>query len=499
MTKTKLPIAFLGLPLSTLSMEETVSKILNLINAYKKDLQPRYVATVNVDFIVNADGWNYSDTRFPELLHILRRASVSTIDGMPIVWACRCMGSHSIERVSGSDLLPRLAEGLNRNKYSAFLLGGTEKSLKLCKLYLEAMFPDLKIVGSAHPKIDVNGEDLAEAETRDALLIEQINKSNPDVLFINLGNPKQEIWHERVKHKLRVPISIGIGGSFDILTGIKSRAPLWMQQSGLEWLHRLIQEPERLWKRYFIDVFKFTYMAIPLLLYHNISRLLYALLHRRRDHETVNFMLFISTKHTIALSQLPKRLDIKASGTILNSLDDLLSQDVLIFDCKDICHFDLEGIWLFLHIDERVKREKKQFLLLNLSGDMQLLLKLHRIWDVVRGSNCHSPTEALERINCNGARFYDAISQELNHVVISIFGQLDNGTNYEEYLKKLKPVIHLKDCVIDFRYCSYIDNTGFQFLLKLKCTTKEQGTQLTMRNLSLMLQKQFKIAGVSIT
>jgi N-acetylglucosaminyldiphosphoundecaprenol N-acetyl-beta-D-mannosaminyltransferase len=163
------PLVFLGVPLSNLTMEETVSKILELVDDYKKDLQPRYIATLNADFLVQSNQWNFGDARFPELLHILRQASLVTTDGMPILWACRLMGSYVKERVTGSDLLPKLSETLSENKKAVFLIGGSEKTLKLCALYLQALYPGLTIAGSAYQQIGIKGEALDRADTRDAL------------------------------------------------------------------------------------------------------------------------------------------------------------------------------------------------------------------------------------------------------------------------------------------------------------------------------------------
>jgi N-acetylglucosaminyldiphosphoundecaprenol N-acetyl-beta-D-mannosaminyltransferase len=498
----KCPLVFLGVPLSNLTMEETVSKIIELIEDYKKDLQPRYIATLNADFLVQSNQWNFGEARFPELLHTLRQASIVTTDGMPILWACRAMGSYVKERVTGSDLLPKLSEALSEHKKSVFLLGGSEKTLKLCTLYLQALYPDLTIAGTAHLQIDIKGEALDRAATRDTILIEQINRSNADLLFINLGNPKQEVWFERVKNQLHVPVSIGIGGAFDLLTGTISRAPIWMQKSGLEWSYRLMQEPKRLWKRYFVDLFKFTYMVLPPLIFHNLNRLVYKIFYQKQGAKIKlkSSLLFISTYHTIALIPLPSRLTPLVSDEIKNNLDDLFSQDALIFDFINVRHLDLEGVWLLLYISQRVKKEKRQFFLLNVSGDIRLLLKLHRVWDTLEDSHCNSSKGVITQLHQNGnstSFFYDAIQQEQHLVIISFFGRLDNANNYEEYLKKLKPIIYQKDCILDFKYCYYIDNTGFQFLLELQDLQKEHFISLKICGLNKSLSRQFEITDVS--
>jgi len=98
--------------------------------------------------------------------------------------------------------------------------------------------------------------------------IEHINRSNADILLIAFGNPKQEIWFDRNRDRLKVPVSIGVGGTFEFITGSVARAPQWMQKAGIEWIFRIVQDPKRLWKRYFVGLFKFGLLIWPAILYY---------------------------------------------------------------------------------------------------------------------------------------------------------------------------------------------------------------------------------------
>ena len=144
-----------------------------------------------------------------ELLGILREANLATIDGMPIVWACRLLGVSVSERLTGIDLFPALLEELEKRNKSIFLLGGQEKILKLCTLFLNTEYPQLLVKGTAAPKIDCKGEFLEHSLEQDRLILEQIRSQNRTYYFINLGNPKQELWYNRVKKQLQVPVSLG--------------------------------------------------------------------------------------------------------------------------------------------------------------------------------------------------------------------------------------------------------------------------------------------------
>jgi N-acetylglucosaminyldiphosphoundecaprenol N-acetyl-beta-D-mannosaminyltransferase len=166
---------------------------------------------------------------------------------MPIVWASRLMGSRLKERVSGVDLVPRLAELSARRGYGIYLLGASEKSSRRAAEVLQQRFPALRIVGRHAPPVSR----LADMDHEE--ILSRIELAQPDILLVAMGHPKQEQWLAMHRHRLKVPLCMGVGASLDFIAGAVSRAPVWMQTSGLEWLHRAAQEPRRLAQRYFND------------------------------------------------------------------------------------------------------------------------------------------------------------------------------------------------------------------------------------------------------
>lgn len=163
-------------------------------------------------------------------------------DGMPLVVLSRWRGFPLRERADGPGLM---TIALNQEPYKSwrhYFYGSTPEVLSV----LRARYPDTRIVGQSAPPF----RQLTPEE--DAYEISQINSAAPDILWIGLGCPKQEIWMYEHQKKLNVPVMVGVGQAFDILAGVKPRAPRWMQNAGLEWLYRLIHEPHRLWKRYLI-------------------------------------------------------------------------------------------------------------------------------------------------------------------------------------------------------------------------------------------------------
>jgi len=227
------PVAVMGLPLANVTADEAVDQIEALILSGGS----HQVATANLDFWVNS----LNDVH---LHRIIAGCSLVLADGMPLVWISRMLGNPLKERVSGADMVPLLAELSAKKGYGIYLLGGREGVAARAKKVLEEKYPGVNIVGHHAPPL----ADLERMDHGDTL--ERIRTAKPDILLVAFGNPKQEKWIRMHAKRLGVPVSIGIGGSMDMLIGDVHRAPVWMQRSGLEWLGRCVQEPTRLLPRY---------------------------------------------------------------------------------------------------------------------------------------------------------------------------------------------------------------------------------------------------------
>lgn len=179
-----------------------------------------------------------------ELKRIHNAAGMVTPDGMPMVWANKLRGNGHVSRVYGPDLMLRICgDGVSRG-YRHFFMGGAEGVAELLARKLVERFPGMQVAGTFCPPFRKMTED------EDRALIEQINASRADVVWVGLSTPKQEFWMSDHVGKLEAPVLVGVGAAFDFHAGTKKQAPRWMQKSGLEWLFRLCSEPKRLWKRY---------------------------------------------------------------------------------------------------------------------------------------------------------------------------------------------------------------------------------------------------------
>jgi N-acetylglucosaminyldiphosphoundecaprenol N-acetyl-beta-D-mannosaminyltransferase len=227
------PVAVLGVPIDNVSVEQILTRFGEWIGLGGF----HQVATANTDFLIHAqkDG---------ELEEILRRCDLVMADGMPLVWTSKLLGTPLKGRVTGVDLVPRIAALSAERGYRIFMLGASERSLNGAARKLESDFPGVQIVDRFSPAYASLDDMDHEA------MLARIEAAQPHFLLVAFGNPKQEKWLSMHRHRLRVPVCIGIGGSFDFLAGAVSRAPVWMQRNGLEWLYRTIQEPKRLARRY---------------------------------------------------------------------------------------------------------------------------------------------------------------------------------------------------------------------------------------------------------
>lgn len=204
------------------------------------------IATANAQFAQIAR----IDPRFNALL---QQAEIVVADGMSIVVASRLLGRPLPERIAGVDLVIEICREAATTGLSVYLLGGRPCTAAKTAEKMRSMLPTLKIAGVDCPPMGFDAE-----AARSRTVVERIRAALPDILFVGLGAPKQEFWMERHRDELPVRVMVGVGGSFDILSGELPRAPRWMQSSGLEWAFRLSREPRRLWKRYLLGNAQFT-------------------------------------------------------------------------------------------------------------------------------------------------------------------------------------------------------------------------------------------------
>jgi len=238
-------VRMFGISLSSVTLGEAAERFSEI--ARKKETRVIFAANTEAVVLMRSN---------PEFRRSYIEADYLLADGMPLVWFSHLIGDSLPERVTGSDLLPELCRLAEKKLLKVFLLGGTEEVTPKAVENLLKLFPALQVAGMTTPWID-----LSDSEAVSSDLVETINQSGADIVFVGFGAPKQEIWITRNKKKLTTGILLAVGGTFDFLAGKTVRAPLWMQRSGLEWFWRLLHEPKRLWRRYLIGNVRFLVIA----------------------------------------------------------------------------------------------------------------------------------------------------------------------------------------------------------------------------------------------
>lgn len=227
-------VNILGVAVSVITLRDAIGAIEGWV---KTRSRCRYVCITGVHGVIESQ----SD---PILRAIHNRADLVTPDGMPLVWMARRLGRSGIGRVYGPDLMRELTDLSAREGLRQFYYGGAPGLADRLKSKLEAAHPGLQVVGTYSPPFrPMTGEE-------DDEIVSMLNEARPDILWVGLSTPKQELWMADHVGRIDVPVMIGVGAAFDFLAGEKRQAPRWIGECGLEWLFRLLTEPKRLWRRY---------------------------------------------------------------------------------------------------------------------------------------------------------------------------------------------------------------------------------------------------------
>ncbi|MGQ9512170.1 WecB/TagA/CpsF family glycosyltransferase [Thermodesulfitimonas sp.] len=221
-------VEILGVPVDAVTVAGAVARVSELI-ARRGTHQ---VVTLNPEYLYRAQ-------KEPDLLAIAREACLVTADGVGILWAASVYGYSLPERVTGIDLLVALCDRAAAEGWRVFFLGGQPGVAAAAAGRLREQYPGLVVAGEHHGYF---------AASEEAMVLEKIKAATPQLLFVGLGAPKQERWIYKYRQELKNVVAMGVGGSFDVLSGRTKRAPAWMRRWGLEWLGRLFYEPRR-WRR----------------------------------------------------------------------------------------------------------------------------------------------------------------------------------------------------------------------------------------------------------
>jgi N-acetylglucosaminyldiphosphoundecaprenol N-acetyl-beta-D-mannosaminyltransferase len=310
------------------------------------------VATANVDYLVHA-------TKDSEYRHILCMCDLVVADGMPIVWTSRLFGIPLRERVTGADMVPELVRLSGRKGYTIFLLGATPEVAEMAERQMQIMSPGVRVVGRMSPPVrplnDFDNEPILAA----------IEEAHPDILLVAFGSPKQEKWISRNRHRLNVPVCIGIGGTLDFMAGTVKRAPAWMQKTGMEWIFRMCVDPVRLVPRYSADaLWMFRYLVGQLFVQGLFRRPAAALNVSENVVSGVNVVAATGAMTGSGLAELAQTLTLA-----------IASGQSVVLDLSATSHLGADGLWTLAAMLRHASQNKSEVWLAGISRSLKRQLR----------------------------------------------------------------------------------------------------------------------------
>lgn len=223
----------------------TFEQVCQVVDRHVATRKPGYMMSLNLDIMIRAD----KDSKFAR---VLEEADLVLMDSTPLIKVAHRRGIDCVEKLSGSDLMPRICDYAAKNGYTCAIVGGKSGVPEEAAAKLSSMFPGLVFNGVISPDYGFE-KDRSEVED----ILERISALNADILFLCLGEPKSGLLVHKHLNEMGVPFVFNVGAAVDFAAGSVDRAPQWMQNCGFEWLYRFAREPKRLFKRYFIDSWHF--------------------------------------------------------------------------------------------------------------------------------------------------------------------------------------------------------------------------------------------------
>lgn len=451
------PIALLGVPFDNVTTAETIALVERMVASRR----PHYLATANVDFLVQA-------LHDVELRRILFEAHLVLCDGTPLVWASRWLGNPLSERVAGSDLVPLLVRLAAQKGYRLFFLGGSPESTVQAVQKLQVQYPNLIIAGHYSPPF----QDLLAMNHEE--LKQRVQAARPDMLFVSFGCPKQEKWIAMHYRSLQVPVSIGVGATIDFLAGRLARAPRWMQQTGTEWIFRLVQEPRRLFKRYARDCWYFGGL---------LAAQLYRMRFRSRRGSALSGRTVVQQTPSLQELQLPDWLDAEAVHRDSGLWEKTLQEPGhLLLNLANVRFIDSTGVGLLIRLRKRASLQNRHVILLSPSTAVQRALQGMRLWPFFL--TAQNVTDASTKLNELTAP--QPVTLKLGETEpsqrIQWQGEI-TAVNADEVWKATeaylnRPLGTEQNFVIDLSGVSFVDSTGVGLMVRAKKHALKHGVRL---------------------
>ncbi|MFZ4395431.1 MAG: WecB/TagA/CpsF family glycosyltransferase, partial [Kiritimatiellia bacterium] len=438
--------------------------------------KPGYIATANMDFVMLA--W-----RDPELQRILLEADLVVADGIPIVWLSALLGPRLKERVTGSDLVPLLAKMARNNGFSLFHLGGATGVAEKAADVLCRRFPGLRMAGCFAPP-------WATLQNMDhGAILSRLQATNPDLLLVAFGAPKQEKWVNLHIRKWKVPLAIGVGGTLDFLAGVQKRAPRLLQRMALEWFWRMCCNPSRLLGRYLQNIGFFFRSLFDLLVIRYWPD--------RAEPPVGSDSALRRLAHVETFVHLPDT-DTGQTAAFCASLERAANRPVVL---------DLSGAtWLssleqgaLLRLTTQFRQRQQLFLLFGAGSRVRRMLSWCHLTEYL--DICRSTEEILEKIRAwnvgspKGGIHHDAAT---GRVVVSLPVELTaaNLDAFRNLIDGCQDFNQAQEQILDATATRFVDSSAIGYFMRLKKQSDAQDSRLRIVGAQPPVRQIFRIAKV---
>jgi N-acetylglucosaminyldiphosphoundecaprenol N-acetyl-beta-D-mannosaminyltransferase len=454
-----IPMVMLGVPFDPVTLGEATHRVESMVLSR----QPHYVVTANVDFLVQA-------LHDVELHRILLEAHLVLCDGTPLVWLSNWLGNPLPERVAGADLVPELIQLAARKNYRVFFLGGAPEASRQAVSNLRSRFPSLNIVGHYSPPH--NG--LLEMDHGE--MVRRIREARPDILFVSFGCPKAEKWMAMHYRLLGVPVSLGVGATIDFLAGHVKRAPRVMQQSGTEWIFRLVQEPRRLWRRYAKDLRYFGWAALRQ--WWEMQVCFRAPRSTPRSSATL-------TEPTWVRLQVPEQLraqDVRRDSWTWSNI----GNRHCLLDMANVTFIDSTGVGLLVSLHKQLGSLGRKLVLIAPSTPVCQALGLMHLFDMLAIAPNAAAARQLVEAETRAASRHFLISPGAIVHPLRWPTEVTAANSEEVWMQTLARLLAeatgTKELVVDLTDVRFIDSTGAGLMVRLKKHGARQGTVVRFSN-----------------
>lgn len=482
-------ILLLGIPVDRIEKGDLETNLEHLIESYLNDKQPKFATTITALFLGKLSGFILNNRLMPQVVTTLRLADFIGIDSKELQLLAKLLGNNVESLVRPEDLLLASASLLGRYKQSIFLLGWNEELTERTAEALKMDFPGLKIAGVAAPGIYTKGLELNESIQTDDVIIQMIMEARPTILALSLGHPKLEIWLERIKDRIQVPLIIGVGGSFERYLAQREGKTSSAFPS-FSWAK---------WKQKIQSFLHYCFWLPPLLAFNIFNHLVYEFIFKKfQKAPAVRPYLFLSKKESIYIAPFPPFVNRASWESQLKAMDEAFEHDNIVLDFESVRHINPSGMGLLHAIWKRMQDKNKNLFFIGINGDIRCLLKLNGAWDMIAASVKEGSEEVLQSLSINmeenllSNRIFLSIDQLDNQAILSFFGRIQTYDVEEASGFQLDPILNGRRLIVNLEHCSSINNLGFGFLLRLRDHQKRQGQSLVIENASHNLRNQFK-------